>query len=468
MGEDEIPTDRKERFGWYLYDLANTSFTVLIVTALYPLYFRVLVWNETLGDAMWGYAGSVTMLIIAVTAPVLGAIADFGGTKKKFLMFYTSVCIALTAFMVFLPGLTYSQIDAIPEIRPENPLPGFDFAPILGLDIWVWAWIIFIIANVGFQGALPFYNAWLPEISNEENIGRISGYGYAAGYVGAMATIIIALLVILADLPYTYAFFASAIFFLVFAIPSIMALKNRPATVFPGEEDQSLASLGYRRVRNTVKNIRNYQGLPLFLVAYFLFSDAITTVIYYAAIFGQEVYLFSTTNILIFFAVTQLAAIPGAFVFGIVADKIGTKRALIITLFIWVIALSIAYLFVDFGAIIWWTVGMIAGVGMGSSQSIARGMYGQFIPEDKKSEMYGFYALTGKFAAILGPFVYASVLLLANPTQDPALIRDAHLNAMLAILLFFVVSILLLLKVRQPVKGEAKVYLEDDQPATMA
>jgi UMF1 family MFS transporter len=461
MGEsiEEIPTDRKERFGWYLFDLANTSFTVLIVTALFPLYFRVLVWNETLGDAMWGYAGSITMLIIAISAPVLGAIADFGGTKKKFLVFYTSVCIAFTAFMVFLPGLRQSEISLLdPGVGP-SPFP-----VILGLDVWVWAWIIFIVANVGFQGALPFYNAWLPEISTEENIGRIGGYGYAAGYVGAMATIVIALLVILADLPYTYAFFLSAIFFLVFAIPSIIALKNRPPRVFPGEEGQSLAKLGYRRIRNTLKNIRKYTGLPLFLVAYFLFSDAITTVIYYAAIFGQAVYAFSTTDILIFFAVTQLTAIPGAFIFGIVADKIGTRKTLIITLFIWVVALLIAYLFVAYGALIWWTVGMIAGVGMGSSQSTARSMYGQFIPEEKKSEMYGFYALTGKFAAILGPFVYASVLLLVNPTHNPSLIAQAHLTAMLVILMFFVVSILLLLKVRQPVKGEAKVYLEDDQP----
>lgn len=465
MTESEVvATDRKERFGWYLYDLANTSFTVLIVTALFPLYFRVLVWNETLGDALWGYAGSVTMLIIALTAPILGAIADFGGTKKKFVIFYTSVCIALTSFMVFLPGLTQSQIDTIPDIRPPSPLPLFDFPPFLGLDIWVWAWIIFIVANVGFQGALPFYNAWLPEISTEENIGRIGGYGFAAGYVGAMATIVIALGVILADLPYTYAFFASAIFFLVFAIPSIKWLKNRPPKVFPGEEGKSLVSLGYGRVRNTLRHIRDYKGLPLFLVAYFLFSDAITTVIYYAAIFGQAVYMFSTTMILVFFAVTQLAAIPGAFVFGVVADRIGTKKTLIITLFIWVIALALAYLFVAYGALVWWTVGMIAGVGMGSSQSTARSMYGQFIPEDKKSEMYGFYALTGKFAAILGPFVYASVLLLANPTQSAALVAQSHLTAMLVILLFFVVAILLLLKVRQPVKGEAKVYLEDDQP----
>ncbi len=470
MGEaiEEIPTDRKERFGWYMFDLANTSFTVLIVTALFPLYFRVLVWNETLGDAMWGYAGSITMLIIAVTAPVLGAIADFGGTKKKFLIFYSSVCIALTAFMVFLPGLTQSQIDLIPDPRPPSPIPGFDFAPILGLDIWVWAWIIFIIANVGFQGALPFYNAWLPEISTEENIGRIGGYGYAAGYVGAMATIISALVVLLADMAYTIAFFLSAVFFLVFAIPSIAFLKNRPPRVFPGEEGQSLIRLGYRRISNTLKNIRKYRGLTLFLVEYFLFSDAITTVIYYAAIFGQAVYAFSTTMILIFFAVTQLTAIPGAFIFGVVADRIGTRKTLIITLFIWVVALSLAYLFVAYGALVWWTVGMIAGVGMGSSQSTARSMYGQFIPEEKKSEMYGFYALTGKFAAILGPFVYASILLIVNPTQNPALVAQAHLTAMLVILLFFVVSILLLLKVRQPVKGEAKVYLEDDQPATFA
>ncbi|TFF93751.1 MFS transporter, partial [Candidatus Thorarchaeota archaeon] len=401
-------------------------------------------------------------LIIALTAPILGAIADFGGSKKKFLVFYTAVCIVFTMMMILLPGITQSQIDAIPDPRPVTS--PFSFAPFLGVEMWVWAWLIFILANIGFQGALPFYNAWLPEISTEENIGRIGGYGFAAGYVGAMATIVIAFVTVALNLPYTYAFFFSAIFFLGFGVPSILALRNRPARKFPGEEQIGLARLGFRRVGNTLRNIRKYKGLPLFLVSYFLFSDAITTVIYYAAIFGAVVYSFGTLETLVFFAVTQLAAIPGAFAFGWVGDKIGTKKTLIITLFIWIAALLIAYLFYAWGQLVWWTVGMIAGVGMGSSQSTARSMYGQFIPEEKKSEMYGFYALTGKFAAILGPFVYGTVLLLVNPTQNPAFVIQAHLTAMLVILGFFVVSVLLLLKVRQPVKGEAKVYLEDDIP----
>jgi UMF1 family MFS transporter len=121
----------------------------------------------------------------------------------------------------------------------------------------------------------------------------------------------------------------------------------------------------------------------LFLVAYFLFADAITTVIYYAALFGETVYGFAVTDVLIFFAVTQLTAIPGAFIFGYIADRIGTKKTLISTLFIWIFALLLAYLGTE--QIVWWIVGMIAGVGMGSSQSTARSMYGQFIPDEKKA-----------------------------------------------------------------------------------
>jgi UMF1 family MFS transporter len=444
--QEVIPTDRREQIAWYLYDFANTSFTVLIVTALFPIFFKNLFADPTVGGAWWGYAGSVTMLIIAVTSPVLGAVADYSGNKKKFLTFYTAVCVIFTSTLFFL----------------SDTVPTF-----LGIDMWVWAFILFVIANVGFQGGLPFYNAWLPEISTEETIGKIGGIGFAAGYVGAMLTILIAL-VSYAMIPQypTLPFLFAAIFFFVFAIPSIRGLKNRPARRMPGEEGLSLTTIGFRRVRKTLGEISTYQGLPLFLIAYFLFADAITTVIYYAAIFGEAVYAFSTTDILIFFAVTQLTAIPGAFLFGYIADRIGTKKTLIITLVLWVFTLLFAYIGSDpmFGTpdpLIWWVVGMLAGVGMGSSQSTARSMYGQFIPEEKKSEMYGFYALTGKFAAILGPFVYGSVLLWAGTIGSEAF---AHRNALLSVLIFFVISVILLLKVRQPKMGESKIHLEDDIP----
>ena len=239
-------------------------------------------------------------------------------------------------------------------------------------------------------------------------------------------------------------------------------LKNRPATAKPEEEGMSLAMVGFKRVRKTLGEIRTYQGLPLFMVAYFLFSDAITTVIYYAALYGETVYAFSINDILIFFAVTQLTAIPGAFIFGYVADRIKTKPTLMITLGIWVFALLLAFVGTD--PMVWWIVGMIAGVGMGSAQSTARSMFGQYIPEEKKSEMFGFYALTGKFAAILGPAVYAFVITLSDVAGLSLVMANKY--ALLSVLIFFVVALIILYFVKQPVMGKTdEVYLEDDQPA---
>jgi UMF1 family MFS transporter len=438
---EKIPTDRKERFSWYLYDFANTSFTVLIVTALFPLFFEELA-TAYIGihaaQAFWGYAGSVTMLVVAIISPILGAIADYSGAKKKFLIVFTIICVFFNALLFF------TTLDA---------------PPILGIPIWLWAWIFFIIANIGFEGALPFYDAWLPEISDEETIGRISGFGYAAGYVGAMLTVIIALVsVTLWDTSSTIPFFLSALFFLVFAIPSIWGLKNRPPVIFPEEEGASLANIGYMRLGRTFREIRSYQGVPLFMVAFFLFSDAISTVIFYAAVFGRTVYGFSTELTLIFFTVVQLTAIPGAFIFGYIADKVGTKKTLMITLFLWVVTLIIAFLGTD--QIVWWIVGMIAGVGMGSSQSTARSMYGQFIPEEKRTEMFGLLAFTGRFAAILGPLVFASMLIWGEGMGLDIVTSNRY--AMLSVLLFFAVALLILFKVKQPVKGMSKTHSAEE------
>jgi UMF1 family MFS transporter len=445
QASEPIPVTRRERLSWYLYDFANTSFTVLIVTALFPLYFEDLATlffmdDGAIGQALWGYAGSVTMLVVAIISPILGAIADFSGSKKKLLVAFTALCIVFNALMFFT---TMDQLY------------------IFGVPTWIWAWVLFVIANIGFEGALPFYDAWLTEISDEESIGRISGMGYAAGYVGAMLTVVIALISVLQfGFDSTVPFLLSALFFLVFAIPAIMGLKNRQPQQFMSEEGKGYVSAGFSRLRGTLREIRTYQGVPLFMVAFFLFSDAISTVIFYAAIFGQAVYAFSTELILIFFAVVQLAAIPGAFIFGYIADKIGTKKTLIITLLIWVVVLLLGFFGTD--AIVWWIAGFIAGVAMGSSQSTARSMYGQFIPEEKKTEMFGLLTFAGRFAAIIGPFIYASTLLYTAGLGFDNAMQNRY--ALLSVLVFFVAALIIMLKVRQPVKGESKssLILEDD------
>ncbi len=496
-----IPVTRRERLSWYLYDFANTSFTVLIVTALFPLLFEELAElyfmdNYITGQALWGFAGSVTMAIVALMSPILGAIADYTGSKKKFLVFFTILCVFFNGMLFFT---------------------SLDIPIIMGIPVWLWAWIFFIIANVGFEGALPFYDAWLPEISDEKTIGKVSGFGYAAGYLGAMFTIIIALVSVLMLGTYsTVPYLLGAVFFLVFAIPAIKGLKNRPPHRFTEEIDPSgklyaagfaglaltmaivlvtgftigifayllgiaffltwmglvllinrsrasdeksanenpnIVLIGFSRIARTIREIRSYQGVPLFMVAYFLFSDAISTVIAYAAIFGRAVYGFEPEMILIFFAVTQLAAIPGAFIFGYIADHIGTKRTLMITLVLWIFALFIA--FIGEGEIIWWSVGMMAGVGMGSAQSTARSMYGQFMPAETKAEMFGLLAFTGRFAAILGPFVYGVVILYSGSLGLGTELANRY--ALLSVLLFFVLALIILIRVRQPVKGLSKV-----------
>ncbi|MFW9920440.1 MAG: MFS transporter, partial [Candidatus Thorarchaeota archaeon] len=396
MESTTMPSDRKERLSWYLYDFANTSFTVLMVTALYPLFFKAIATayfgDANVADALWGFAGTATMLVVAAIAPVLGAIADYSGAKKKFLIFFTALCVFFNSLIFFIPV-------SVPMI--------------FGIPVWIIAWVFFVIANIGFEGALPFYDAWLPEISTEDTIARVGGFGYAAGYVGAFFTVLIALISVLnfGDMS-TIPYLLGAIFFFVFAIPAIRGLKNRPALARPEEEGMSMISIGFNRLKVTFREMKKYQGLPRFLASYFIFSDAITTVIVFAAIYGAAVYAFTSTDILIFFLVTQLSAIPGAFIFGYIGDYIGTKKTLIITLFLWIFVLLLGVLGSE--PIVFWILGMIAGVGMGSAQSTARSMYGQYIPEEKRTEMFGLYAFTGRFVAIFGPSVYGGVLLVAS------------------------------------------------------
>ena len=246
-GQSGPKVPRREVFAWAFYDFANSSFTTVIVTAVYVLYFRnVVVPNGAeRGDFLWGLAISISMLLVAVSSPILGSVADFSGAKKKFMVAYAATCITFTAALYFVgPGQVF-----------------------LGI-------VLFVVANIGFAGGNVFYNAFLPEIADNENMGRISGMGWAVGYVGGM-------LCLLLVMPFAeklgdgaagadfarLSFPVTALFFLIAAIPTFVLLKER-GQAKPLAEGKGYLRMGFEQFVSTLKHVRRFKELAKFLLIF--------------------------------------------------------------------------------------------------------------------------------------------------------------------------------------------------------
>jgi UMF1 family MFS transporter len=416
---------RKEIFVWTLYDFANTAFSVIVVTVVYAVYFKEhIVSKQTIsflgvdrnpGDLFWGISGAVSMLIVALSAPVIGAIADYSNKKKEFLFSYSIVCIISTIMLYYLePGMIWQGM------------------------------LLFIIGNVGFESAIVFYNGFLPQISRRENIGKISGYGFAFGYVGSLISLVIAL-------PYANMAFEAnnlslmrptfvwaGLFFLVFSLPfyTVIHEKNMPQQT---TYINSFIREGFRRVRLTFKRVKEFPEIVKFLTAYFIYIDGVNTVIYFSGIYASDTLGFSLTDVIKFFAIVQFSAIIGSYVFGFLTDRIGAKNTIILTLLLW-ITVSIGA-FVATGKLSFYIVGLIAGTAMGSSQSASRALIGNLIPEGMEAEFFGFYALTGKFSSILGPVIFGLT----------STVTGSQRFAVLSILIFFLTGLFLINRVNEKV-----------------
>ncbi len=399
--------EKKERWGWYLFDFANTSFTVVVVTVAYAVYFRsFVVGDAAAGDLYWGLGNSVSMFIVGITSPWLGAISDSSAKKKLFIGIYALLCIVATALMVTVGAG----------------------------DIW-WGLTLFVLGNIGFQGGLVFYNAFLPQISPPGQIGTISGIGFAWGYVGALCSLLIAMpfasradqmenLRLLAPV-----FPISALFFLIFAIPFFIWVRERKPTITSREKPWRE---GWRRVRSTVGHLHHYRQTARFLLAYFIYSDGLNTVIAFGGIYAVVTLGFSAVQVLMFFAILQLAAIAGAWGFGILTDRWGAKPVVEMTLAIWLIMTVWAF-FVQSQST-FYGVGALAGIAMGSSQASSRTLMAALTPPSREAEFYGFYGLCGRFSAILGTALFGIV---SSVTHSQRL-------AVLSIAPFFAVGWLLL------------------------
>jgi UMF1 family MFS transporter len=392
-------------FYWSLFDFANTSFSITIVTFVYAVYFKETVaGNQPIGDFYWSLGTGISMFIVAIISPFLGAIADHSAGKKRFLLFFTLLCILSTAGLYFI-----------------------------GSGDIVEGLILFILANIGFEAGLVFYDSFLPEISDEKNYGRTSGFGFAMGYIGSFASLVIIYPLVTNDLV-KYSFPASALFFLVFSLPLFLFLPDTKKYV---ERTKSYFKIGLERIVFTITHLKNYKNLALFLVAFFFYIEGVNTAIYFSGNYAKSTLNFSFTELTLFFMIAQTTAVAGSIIFGVIADSIGQKKTIYITLIIWFIVIFTASIIQSkFGFFI---VGCIAGLGMGSTQSVSRSLMSKLTPPDKKTEFFGFYSFFGKSSAIFGPLVFG---IISWQTGSQRI-------AILSMGLFFTVGMILLSKVKE-------------------
>jgi MFS transporter, UMF1 family len=406
------PVTKKEILGWCMYDVADSAFTTVIVTAIYAPYFsKVVVGDPGKADFLWGIAASISEIIVALLAPILGAIADFSGSRKKFLAACAVVIVFFTASLYFVgPGMTT-----------------------LGL-------VLYILANIGFAGGGVFIDSFLPGISNESNAGRISGMKWALGYMSGLVAVALCLplaknvvenptpeqLSLARLIPVVV-----AVYYAVTVIPTFLFLRDRSVRqqLPPGE---TYLTVGFRQLKRTLSHIRRYKELFKLLIAFLVYNDGVVTVIYFAALYATNTIGFTTEEVVVMFIAMNVIAAAGAFSFGFIADRIGQKRTIFISLTIWIAAVVVAYF--SYSKLSFYGVATLAGIGLGSTQSVTRSLLALFTPKENAAEFFGFLGIAGKALAFLGPLVFGTVSSAAG-SQRPAI---------LAIGAFFVIGMILL------------------------
>jgi UMF1 family MFS transporter len=420
MNSEQAATDPSDRLAtrgqivsWTFFDFANTAYSVIVVTVIYNRYF---INHVASGQRwLWGLAVSISMICAAALSPPLGAIADFSRGRKRFLLYFTLASVLCTALLFFVKeGMVF------------------------------WGLLLFIVANIGFEGGLVFYDAFLPRLTSKKTYGRVSGYGFAMGYLGALAVLVIVDFILPASTDPDYLFYVrlsfvvAAAFFMLFSLPMFLAVPEPEGREAP---ISSFIMSGISQSKKTFQALfvrKEYPSIARFLVAFFIYNDGILTVIVFAGIFAETILNMNDRDIIVFFATVQTSAILGSIFFGIVTDKIGPKKTISITLVLWILV-CVAAFFIR-SVTMFYFVAFAAGIAMAASQSASRSLMALLTPREHEAEFFGFYdGLCGKASAVIGPLVYGIVSDLSNERI-----------AVLFIGVFFVVGLVLLQGVVEP------------------
>lgn len=388
--------NRKAAVAWTLYDFANSAFVAVIPATVYSKYYALsVVGNERgEGDFWWALSVTTSMAIVALSSPPLGAIADHAGVRKRFLFLLTYLSVAATALMA-----TVGKGDV------------------------VWGWFLAVVGTVGFEGAIVYYNAYLPELAPREWQGRLSAYGFAVGYLGSAVALGAALPFALSG-SYGGAFLSAAALFGVCAIPAFLFLPgDRPGTM-------SLAGavrVGFVQTRQSLRRILALPTMRRFLLGYLCWEDGINTVVFFSSVFAGHTLGFTTPQVIMLYFVVQLSALLGAWFWGRPTDLKGPKFVVMVTLVQWCLIVVAAY-FVQTKAQ-FFLVAVLAGTGLGAIQAASRTFMATLIPKGQEAELFGFYALVGKTSAIFGPMIFGLASRLTGGNQRIAIVAIGFLFA---------------------------------------
>jgi len=396
--------NKKQVLSWCLFDFANSSYSAVIAAVVFQVYYinRIVGNDESKGDLWWGAAISASMLFVSLSSPFLGGIADYAGLRKRLLAFYTSICVlAVAGFSLLAPG---------------EALFGF---------------ILIVIANIGMEGGLVFYNSFLPQIAPAEYQGRVSGWGFGVGYAGSILSLLIALPLAKAG-RFEGIWFTVAAFFALFSLPAFLFLPQDTRT---GVTASQAGSTGIRKAVTTLREIWSRKEPRKFLLSYLIYEDGVNTVIVFSSSLAATTFAFGQGELIGLYLVVQVTALAGAFLLSKPTDTWGPKKVVTLSLLLWSLV-AVSAFFVQSKAL-FWAVACTAGLGLGSVQAGTRAFYTQFIPEGKEAEYFGVYSLVGKSSAIIGPLVFGQVSA-AFGNQRPAI---------LSIAAFFIIGLILLRRV---------------------
>lgn len=384
--------DKKHVISWTLFDFANSSYSAVIAAVVFPVFYTTtIVGNETgLGDLWWGRAISISMAIVAISSPFLGGIADYGGIRKRFLFIYTVMSVtAIASLSILKQGMV---------------IEGF---------------ILIIIANVGMEGGLVFYNSFLPRITSREYQGRVSAWGFGVGYAGSIISLLIALPFVRTG-QFRVTWFMVSFFFAVFSAPAFLFLPK-------DSKRESLISAGLRGLRYTINNLKEIfkqRESRKFLISYFIYQDAVNTVIVFSSIFAATTLGFKPEELIILYLIVQATALLGSFIMAKPIDLWGPKKVVIISLLLWTSVVTVVYVIQTKTP--FWFLASCAGIGLGSVQAATRAFYSQFIPVGKEAEYFGIYSLVGKSSAIVGPLIFG-IISTSFGSQRPAILTTSAL-----------------------------------------